>query len=53
LVVWWLHAEQRYSFDALLWCQELLGRVVGGPFGPANRETRERAWREAAKGGNL
>jgi hypothetical protein len=53
LVVWWLHAEQRYSFDALLWRQELLGRVVRGPLGPAGREQRERAWREATKAGNL
>jgi hypothetical protein len=53
LVVWWLHAEQRYTFDALLWRQELLGRVVRGPFGPVNRDVRERAWREATKGGQL
>lgn len=53
LVVWWLHAEQRYTFDALLWRQELLGRVVRGPFGPVNRNVRELAWREATKAGNL
>lgn len=53
LVVWWLHAERRYSFDALLWRQELLGRVVRGPFGGVDPETRERAWREAMKEANL
>lgn len=53
LVIWWLHGEQRYTFDALLWRQELLGRVVRGPFGSQGREQRERAWREATKAGNL
>lgn len=53
LVVWWLHAEQRFSFDALLWRQVLPGRLVRGPLGPVSREVRERAWREAAKAGDL
>jgi hypothetical protein len=53
LVVWWMHAEQRYSFDALLWNQELLGTVVRGPLGEVAQERRERAWREATKAGNL
>lgn len=53
LVVWWLHGEQRYSFDALLWRQELPGRVLRGPYGPVSSDQRERAWRTATKAGNL
>lgn len=53
LVVWWLHGEERFTFDALLWRQELLGRVLRGPYGPVSSAQRERAWREAAKGGKL
>jgi hypothetical protein len=51
LVIWWLHAEQRYSFDALEWRQWLPGNVVRGPLGAVGRDQRERAWRDAAKGG--
>jgi hypothetical protein len=48
LVVWWLHRERRYSFDALDWRQELPGTVI-----PSNEPRRQRAWREALKDSNL
>jgi hypothetical protein len=53
LVVWWLHKEQRYSFDALLWIQELPGKVVNGPLGYVSQDQLDRAWLEGAKGANL
>lgn len=53
LVVWWLHAERRYSFDALAWGQMLPGSVLRGPLGPVSQDQRDRAWREALKAGDL
>jgi hypothetical protein len=49
LVVWWLHEERRYSFDALAWHQVLPVVLISG----RNLPERERAWREAMRAGNL
>jgi hypothetical protein len=36
LVVWYLHDERRFSFDALAWVQELPGSLM--PSTPAERK---------------
>ena len=53
LVVWWLHDEQRFSFDALSWHQVLPGRIVTGPFGVVPQDQLDRAWQAAMKEGNV
>jgi len=49
LVVWWLHRERRYTFDALDWRQELPLALVSG----RNEPEKVRAWRDAMREANL
>jgi hypothetical protein len=48
LVIWYLHEERRFSLDALMWRQELPGRVM-----PTLPDVKRRALEEALRGGQL